>query len=516
MNSLGQSLEDRLVRWENGTNGTGGNNNDVTPASGVESGLVSSSDRPTKSPNDQEATPAQLNALNSLLERLTPEQKEAFLAGSTGKVKTQDQIKAEIDQLKALTERTVIQALIDWETLKGHADAVAEAKRKLDATIDNMTTVTAQNARQMENQRGAAERQLALAEATFEHTKQVYLDQQEGQEGLVAARIENLRIQNGILQAQLNDTRARSQAATLTANLGNIEAARQFTLKSEIDRLLERKHKAQAGVLETITMPVSDDDALQTGLTPTTTQQRVTWTEEDEAILQAKYKALEAYTGVVIPDEGSGKGQFNLTAQTIAQEAARDRAHDERLARANITAEIMMSQSSQQLQVAVANGQMTMEAALTVYEQRNANARTYVQMELDRAELQFKDLASTRAYAANLITSEMDLTKFLLERRVPEEREWLRAPGTPVGGPAGQPLDPIRVDPQEVARRVTKEMGIGEKTKMAEDAAMRAVVEAERRLGSAQEAAPTVPTIATPDPVSPAETAAALIPTGAP
>jgi hypothetical protein len=502
VNSLGQSLEDRLVRWAP--------THDVAR---TQTGLVPETGKRPGEDGDP-GEPAGVSA--SIFTGMTPGQILAWAQTQAGGApKTAEQIEADVAATRAAAERATAESLEIYARLKGHAEAVAEATRELDAKIKNMLGMTALSAMQIENQRKQAEDALALAVEQFKFTKKQYLDSQPENKEKLQAEIEGLEANNKILDFQLKVLLDRSAAATLTANLGQAEAAREFTLKSEIDVLLQQRNKAKSGVLENITLPLSADEAL-TGITPTVTQQRVTWTEQDEALLQAKYKALEVYTGVQVPGEGSAQSIFNATSQRIAREAARERAHEERLARANITAEIMMSQSSRQLQVAVANGQMTMEAALTTYEQRNANARTYVQLELDRADIMFKDVASTRAYAANLIASEMDLTKWLLERRVPEEREWLREPGTPVGGVAGQPLDPVRIDPREVAARVTEEMGIGEKTQAAQQAAMRAVVEAEQRLGSAQEGAPPVPTIDMPDQASPAETAAALIPTGAP
>lgn len=502
MNSLGQSLEDRLVRWN------------LTPGELPDPNAETDSDRPT-----QRVGPTTTQQV--IGGRVVEVDSSAVAAHGGRRLTTLGGLPVP-GSSTASDKESIARAQLAETQAEQIQKEIEQASQHLRIKMDQLAaTITDLKVGQYLDQK-RYEHEVVVAKQQYDLAKKAYdLKLREFEEnatlrGLTGAQIsaqtEKILLDNKILEHEFKTLETRT--AALTATLLATETQNQETigLRARIAAMEQRKGKK--GTLETIELPVSDDDVIS-GVAPSTTQQRVTWTEFDEQELAAAYAALQALTGKPIERPGS-RSNFGQTAAEIAAEHERDRALDRELRRAEITAEIMMSQSSQQLQVAVANGQMTTEAALTVYQQRNANARTYVMMEMDRAELQYSDLASTRVYAANLLSSEMDLTKFLLERRVPEEREWLREPGTPVGGVAGQPLDPVRVDPHEVAVRMTEEMGIDRKTEEAKAAAMRAVVEAERRLGSAQEAAPTVSTIDTPDPVSPAETAASLIPTGAP
>jgi hypothetical protein len=489
VNNLGQSLEDRLVRWD-----------EHRPTGRSETLLVDPA-APTGTSTEQEPATGR-TPVDPLSPRyLSPEERA---------------------QAAAAAKLTEAQArLTDAQTAKirdevWRAAQVAEsALNLLSAKLVDLTKGQVLDKQRLEQDAKIAAEQFKVANATLQQKISEFTalaGQRKADLAYVNATVSKILLDNKLTQLELTTLRLRADALTATVIASEDQNRDIISLRTQIAAMEKRKGKK--GTLETITLPIADqEDEAARGEIPQTMQQRVTWTEFDEQELAAAYSALQVLTGQTI-DRGGGN-RFQQTAGEIAAENERDRSLQRELRRAEITAEIMMSQSSQQLQVAVANGQMTTEAALTVYEQRNANARTYVAMEMDRAELQYADLASTRVYAANLISSEMDLTKWLLERRVPEEREWLREPGTPVGGVAGQPLDPVRIDPREVAIRVAKEVGIDEKTEEAKQAAMRAVVEAEQRLGSAQEAAPPVSEIAVPDQASPAATAASLVPTGA-
>ena len=316
-------------------------------------------------------------------------------------------------------------------------------------------------------------------------------DLREEQAKLVAAQTEAIGPEVDLTKARTGGVRAQTTGTNIESGQQALllqQQIRQDRMQRQWDALVAKKLQAAEGL--TSTVPVGPTGRPSAGGIVATVQVQASWSSADEAQLRALTLQLGA-AGVSIPpidgitsvSGGFGVGpanqRFRQTAaeQILADEM--DRELQRTIARARTESDFLLQQLEASLRVRIEQSEIDAQRALSIYAEEGANIRTRASLIRDEAQRLQSDVNSRRALAGSILATTADFTKFLLDRRVPEDRRFLIQPGTVQGGPEGVPIDRTKIDPNALAQAAITGVGLEEGEAAAKAAGAAATAAAE-------------------------------------